>query len=320
MKPLRRRSKALARWARVGLVVAFTAVGGPGQAVAQVIFSPYPGYAFPQPNAESELGLSPRRVAAILARNGYRLAGPLGRRGDEIIAYGVDERGWRMRIIVDPYEGEILNSKPIGPAFAHGGPFDGATAAGPYESMGGIFSQEGRRRGGLAPLDPYGPAEEAEPGARSRPRAIIPDLGEEARPVRQSKALSAPHSRMAIHSRESAGRRAVRNSTLSKAAKSAVAHSAADAGGRVARPAPMRAIAPSPKAATTDELAHATAAAPTTKAATEVAPVLPAAPTSLAPTPRATKPEAADPPRTPAAQPNKLGPTNEAGIKSNISR
>jgi hypothetical protein len=321
MTPLMRRSKTFARWARLGLAAAFSAIGGPGQATAQVFFSPYTGYAFPQPTVESELGFSPRRIAAILARNGYRLAGPLARRGDQIIAYGVDEHGWRTRIILDPYEGEVLSVKPIGPAFAHGGPFEGPAAAEPFESKGRVYPDGRRRRGGLAPLGPEEPADAAEPAARGRRRAVIPGLGDEARPARQPKALSAPRPLTAVHSTKETGRRAVPNPVLSKAAKSAAVHSATDAEARVVRPAPSRAIAPSPKAATADELARATADAPTAKTATKVAPVQAAAtPASVADVPRATKPDASGPPTTPAAQPDSLGPTNEAGTKSNIGR
>lgn len=320
MKPSRRRSKALALGARLGLAVASSAIGGPGLATAQVFFSPYPGYAFPQPTVESEVGFSPRRIAAILARNGYRLAGPLARRGDQIIAYGVDERGWRTRIILDPYEGEVLSSKPVGPAFAPGDPFEGSAAAGPYESAGRIYPDERGMRGRFAPSSPYEPADEAEPAARGRPSAI-PDLGDDARPARQSKALSARRSRSAVQSTGDTGRRAVSPSALSQAAKSAAAHSATDSGRRVVSPARSQAVPPASKAATPEELTRASAAAPMAKAPTEVAPVQPAAaPASFAHAPLATKPGASGSAMTPATQPNSPGPINEAGTKSNITR
>jgi len=61
---------------------------------------------------------SRRAVAGLLAREGYRLIGPLGARGDQIVALGEDRRGARMRFLVDPYEGELLSSWRVPPAAA----------------------------------------------------------------------------------------------------------------------------------------------------------------------------------------------------------
>src|SRR3954449_1580005 len=56
--------------------------------------------------------IPPRRVAAIVASEGYALSGTPRRQGRVIIADGVDARGEPMRFVLD---GEILRSRPAGP-------------------------------------------------------------------------------------------------------------------------------------------------------------------------------------------------------------
>ena len=46
---------------------------------------------------------------------GYQLVGPLGRRGEQIVATGVSRREGDMRFIIDPYEGRILRAVRLGP-------------------------------------------------------------------------------------------------------------------------------------------------------------------------------------------------------------
>ena len=144
MKRLWRRPKALVFWMSLASTLALAALTAPGQAAAQGFYPPY-GYYPPQPiirsepesepEPEPEPGISRRDVAAILARHGYRLVGPLQDRGDRIVASGVDPRGGMARFVVDPEEGEILRSWPVTPAFGHGGPYEGFAVPGPYEPV-----------------------------------------------------------------------------------------------------------------------------------------------------------------------------------------
>ena len=55
-----------------------------------------------------EDGLSPGEIRASLADQGYRLLGPLRRNGRVLLADVTDRRGRSLRLIVDPFEGEIL--------------------------------------------------------------------------------------------------------------------------------------------------------------------------------------------------------------------
>lgn len=93
----------------------------PSGATAEVFFRPF-GYTFYRPIPEPEPDVSPGRIAAILARHGFRLVGQLGYRGQQIVAAGVDARGMRQRFLIDPYEGRVLTSWPIGRTFAHEAP------------------------------------------------------------------------------------------------------------------------------------------------------------------------------------------------------
>jgi hypothetical protein len=80
-------------------------------AAAEFFFRPF-GQVFHQPIVEEDAApdVSPRAIASILAEEGFRLVGPLGRRGDQIVVTGVDRRGRQRRFVIDPYEGEILRS------------------------------------------------------------------------------------------------------------------------------------------------------------------------------------------------------------------
>jgi hypothetical protein len=59
--------------------------------------------------------IPPRRVASIVASEGYALNGVPRRQGDVIIADGVDGRGEHMRFVIDAYDGEILRLHAAGP-------------------------------------------------------------------------------------------------------------------------------------------------------------------------------------------------------------
>jgi hypothetical protein len=55
--------------------------------------------------------IPPRRVASIVASEGYALNGAPRRDGDVIIADGVDPRGQHVHFVIDAYDGEILRSR-----------------------------------------------------------------------------------------------------------------------------------------------------------------------------------------------------------------
>jgi hypothetical protein len=59
--------------------------------------------------------IPPRRVASIMASEGYALNGIPRRDRDVIIADGVDARGDHMRFVIDAYDGQILRSRLAGP-------------------------------------------------------------------------------------------------------------------------------------------------------------------------------------------------------------
>jgi hypothetical protein len=58
---------------------------------------------------------SRRAAARILAREGYQLVGPLGRRGDQLVATGVSRRDGEARFFIDPYDGVVIHATPLGP-------------------------------------------------------------------------------------------------------------------------------------------------------------------------------------------------------------
>lgn len=145
-------------------------------ATAEIFFRPF-GYAFHRPIVEPEPDVSPQRIAAILARRGFRLVGPLGYRGDQIVATGVDARGARERFLVDPYEGEVLSSWRVGPNFAREAPI-----------------------GAPLPPEPYGAPEAIAPG---EPK-VIPGLGGEQRRQAQPKAAAPKHADAPPHAKTAA--------------------------------------------------------------------------------------------------------------------
>jgi hypothetical protein len=113
------------------LVVGTIAVAESAQ--AQVYFRPFAyTYSSQQPTVEEPAPYgSYGSVARILAREGYRLVGPLGSRGDQVVATGVDSAGRRMRFFIDPYEGEVLQSRPIASAHAYEAPSEAGYSPSP---------------------------------------------------------------------------------------------------------------------------------------------------------------------------------------------
>lgn len=89
-------------------------------AAAQLYFRPFfqpfaYTFGYEQPvegEAPARYG-SRRAVASILAREGFRLVGPLGRRGEQIVATGYSRSEGEMRFIVDPYEGRIIRGARV---------------------------------------------------------------------------------------------------------------------------------------------------------------------------------------------------------------
>lgn len=99
----------------VGLTLAFGTVA---PATAQFFFRPYYHtwrYELPPEEDDAPRYASRRAIARIMAREGYELVGPLGRRGDQIVATGVSRRAGQARFFIDPYEGEVLHISRLGP-------------------------------------------------------------------------------------------------------------------------------------------------------------------------------------------------------------
>jgi hypothetical protein len=302
MKRLWRRPKALVFWMSLASTLALAALTAPGQAAAQGFYPPY-GYYPPQPiigsepesEPEPEPGISRSDVAAILARHGYRLVGPLQDHGDRIVASGVDARGGMARFVVDPDEGEILRSWPVSPAFGHGGPDEGFAVPGPYGPMeegdlGSYGAPEGhvhaRRNEGGSP-DRYARGPQAARHADETPTAS-----------RRAK--------LAMHSAENPARRAVQHPSPSQATKVRPLTAAAPAS-TPARPAPappgqVRAVI-----------------GPPAKTSTSPAPIqtMTAPPSSAHSSARASAPNLSSPM---SPQPRPLEIENEAAPKSNIGK
>lgn len=118
------------RWRRRGPPFALglaLAIGGIGDAAkAQFYFRPFfhtYRYDLPPEDVEEAPRYASRRaVARILAREGFRLVGPLGRRGEQVVATGVDRDDGETRFFIDPYEGEIIRALPLDPPTRAEGP------------------------------------------------------------------------------------------------------------------------------------------------------------------------------------------------------
>ena len=294
MKRSSRRPKAVVLWISLASTLALAALLTPGQAAAQGFYPPYAYYPpqpiiGPEPESEPEPGISRRDVAAILARFGYRLVGPLRDHGDRIVASGVDPRGQMARFVVDSEEGEILRSWPVGPAFGHGGPDEGLAVPEPYEpvekdDLGSYGPPEGRvharRNEGEAP-DRY---------ARGPRTARHADV----------TLMTSRHPKLAMHSAENPARRAVQYPLPSQATKVRPVTAAAP----VAPARPARAIV-----------------GPPAKTSTSPAPIQTmTAPPSSAPSPTGASAPNLSRPMSPTEQTPPLEFENEAVPKSNIGK
>ena len=290
MKRLWRRPKPLVFWMSLASTLALAALIAPGQAAAQGFYPPY-GYYPPQPiirsepEPEPEPGISRRDVAAILARHGYRLVGPLRDHGDRIVVSGVDPGGQMARFVVDPEEGEILRSWPVGPAFGHGGPDEGFAVPGPY-----------------------GPVEEGDLGAGPREGRFRARRNEGEAPDRYARgSQTVRHARLAAHSAENPARRGGPHPSASLATK--------------VRPVTAAAFPPPARPAQAPPGQVRAVIGPPAKTSTSPAPIQPmsAPPSSAHSSARANAPKLSSP-MSPAEQPPPLGIENEAVPKSNIGK
>ncbi|MBV9394042.1 MAG: hypothetical protein JOZ84_06480 [Methylobacteriaceae bacterium] len=206
--------------------------------------------------------IPPRRVAGIVASEGYALSGTPRRQGDVIIADGVDARGEHRHFVLDAYDGEILRSR----------------LAGPPRPPGLVGSGEPRvpqAQAALAPNQP-GPASGLRPGGQAMGGAQ-PGL-EPVHPLAKPKA--AKPKQTAAHN-------------PAKPAATPVAPKAPSEAEKVTSPAP--AATREPGAAGTSAEAKAPAGSPATSLAPDAAPVSPPA----APAPAAVQAKAPAPQATP---------------------
>ncbi|KAF2991732.1 hypothetical protein OGR47_08520 [Methylocystis sp. MJC1] len=117
-------SSAWRKWGpplALGLALAYGI--GTDAATAQFFFRPFAyswQYQLPPEDEDFEAPRFASRgsVARILAREGFQLVGPLGRRGDQIVATGVSRREGETRFFIDPYEGVILHAMRVAPPAA----------------------------------------------------------------------------------------------------------------------------------------------------------------------------------------------------------
>lgn len=268
-------ARGLASLAALLCVVAST------PAAADFFFQPF-GYAFHQPIPEPAPDVSPRRIAAILAEEGFRLAGPLGRRGDQVVATGVDRRGRYRRFILDPYEGEILRSWRIEPDFIREEPYyNGAPPPSQITPRASVVEEP-------LVLPGVGP----DSSRSDKRRAVRPRQGAES-PAR-AKTAARPQGAEPVHARHAPPSQATKAPAPAAAPAAAVAPASAPPAGEPSGPASEPAAsAPAP-------------AAPSEQAARVEQP--PAAPAAADATPAAPS-LAAEPPKAPASGESKPEPT-----------
>jgi len=163
-------------------------------AMAQLYFRPFAySYRYELPPDDDDFEGprfgSRRAVARILAREGYQLVGPLGRRGDQIVATGVSRREGETRFFIDPFEGVILHAVSMGPPPMADRP--PRRDDGFIPQLGGshpVVKEIGRDR---APPEEARGNERVRRAARPAPEESAP---EPARPQPRQAARPAPHS------------------------------------------------------------------------------------------------------------------------------
>jgi hypothetical protein len=247
------------------LAIAPIAVAGSAQ--AQVYVRPF-AYSYERPAAEEPAPYgSYRSVSRILAREGYRLVGPLGSRGDQVVATGVDSAGRRMRFFIDPYEGEVLQSRPIASAHAYEAPGEAGYSTSPNDAPSAP-SSEPRVIPGLSEETPPAAEPRAEAGQRKNrsPRAKLTPQSQTAAP---STAAEPPLPHASAVKLDPGSRRAVTPPRPAAGPKPPAPSAPPTADAK----APSESVAPAPAS-----LAQpAAASTPTAAAPAAVAPTQPAA-------------------------------------------
>ncbi|MBM3576370.1 MAG: hypothetical protein FJX40_01650 [Alphaproteobacteria bacterium] len=244
----------------------------PERVSAQFFFRPFAySYSYQIPDEGPPAFASRPAIASILGRAGFRLVGPLGHRGDQIVATGVNRRDGEMRFIVDPYEGRILRAVRLGPPMYDRGPRDGGDdgppGGDPYADGsphgpppgGGPYAQP-PAVGGAGPMNP-GPAgrgfDNESSHRRDRVQPAAPGgAGLDNAPDRQ------------IQQRTRAAQKAAQPSNASQAvappaqAAAAPAHAASASVSRAAGGSSRRAIVPPPGSTGATAAAPAASASP----------------------------------------------------------
>ncbi|WP_400767858.1 hypothetical protein [Methylosinus sporium] len=282
-------------------------MAAPTPAAADFFFRPF-GYAFHQPIPEPAPNATPRAIAGILGEEGFRLVGGLGRRGDQVVATGVDRRGHYRRFLIDPYEGEILRSwrigpEEVGPGFVEAPPaaYRGPPGPEPYDAPRAGAAEDPLVVPGLG-AEPRRPARRAEAPSRAHApngvAAVRPENAETQRPPHSppSEATKPPTRAAAPQLRPTAP-----HSAKPAAERKAPAQ-------QQSGPTPPQGAAPAP--------ASAPAAAPAAPAAPEPAAVghqqaAPAPQTIVPATPAAPPPAPAAPANPVSAEQSKAPPAGE---------
>ena len=123
---------------------------------------------------------APRVIERRLARQGWRLAGPMRFNGDVVVANAVDGNGRRARLVIDPLDGSILQRfatvepRPPGPLAPRGDNF-GAPRGDSYGLNSGDedpLAARGPSSGFLEDGSPAAPL--SSPSPRVEPRAAKP--------------------------------------------------------------------------------------------------------------------------------------------------
>jgi len=177
---------AIRRLGALALLGATCGAALPQSASAQFFFRPFGGAHF-GPAQGGPLPIASRRAAAIiLQREGYRLVGPIERRGPRIVAHGIGPRGEATRFFIDAYDGSIVSSwdeappamdPAMGPrSLARSEPADGGeprVIEAPREAMGAAPARSARRSSTPRPLSPP-PKVAVAPPANATAPAIPP--------------------------------------------------------------------------------------------------------------------------------------------------
>ncbi len=98
-------SSAWPKWPKPLALGFLLACGAANAATGQFFFQPFFHtwrYELPPNDDDVPRYASRRAVAQILANAGYELVGPLGRRGEQIVATGLSRRDGGMRFYIDP--------------------------------------------------------------------------------------------------------------------------------------------------------------------------------------------------------------------------